>query len=30
MSQLKRLNFKGQIQNEIGFSYLGDLGVDLI
>jgi len=22
MSQLKTLNFKGQIQNEIGFSYL--------
>jgi hypothetical protein len=30
MSQLKRLNLKGQIQNEIGFSYLGHLGVDLI
>jgi hypothetical protein len=30
MSQLKRLNFKGQIQNEIGFSYLGHLGVGLI
>jgi hypothetical protein len=30
MNQLKRLNLKGQIQNEIGFSYLGHLGVDLI
>jgi len=30
MSQLKRLNFKGQIHNEIGFSYLGHLGVSLI
>jgi hypothetical protein len=26
MNQLKRLNLKGQIQNEIGFSYLGQLG----
>jgi len=30
MSQLKRLNFKGQIQNEIGFPYLGHIGVSLI
>jgi hypothetical protein len=30
MNQLKRLNFKGQIQNEIGFSYLDRLGVSLI
>jgi len=30
MNQLKRLNLKGQIQNEIRFSYLGHLGVDLI
>jgi hypothetical protein len=32
MSQLKKLNLKGQIQNEneIGFSYLGHLGVGLI
>jgi len=30
MSQLERLNFKGQIQNEIEFSYLGHLGVGLI
>jgi hypothetical protein len=30
MSQFKRLNLKGQIQNEIGFSYLGHLGVGLI
>jgi hypothetical protein len=26
MSQLKRLNLKGQIQNEIRISYLGHLG----
>jgi hypothetical protein len=30
MSQLKRFNLKGQIQNEIGFSYLGHLDVGLI
>jgi hypothetical protein len=30
MSQLKRLNLKGQIQNELGFSYLSHLGVGLI
>jgi len=30
MSQLKKLNLKSQIQNEIGFSYLGHLGVGLI
>jgi len=30
MSQLKRLNLKGQIQNEIGFPYLGHLSVGLI
>ncbi len=30
ISQMKRLNLKGQIQNEIGFSYLGHLGVSLI
>jgi len=30
MNQLKRFNFEGQIQNEIGFSYLGHLGVGLI
>jgi hypothetical protein len=30
MSQLKRFNLKGQIQNEIGFSYVCHLGVDLI
>jgi len=30
MRELKRLNLKGQIQNEIGFSYLGHLGVSLI
>jgi hypothetical protein len=30
MNQLKRFNLKGQIQNEIGFSYLGHLGVGLI
>jgi hypothetical protein len=30
MSQLKRFNLKGQIQNKIGFSYLGHLGVGLI
>jgi len=30
MNQLKSLNLKGQIQNEIGFSYLGHLGVNLI
>jgi hypothetical protein len=30
MNQLKGLNLKGQIQNEIGFSYLGHLGVGLI
>jgi hypothetical protein len=29
MSQLKRLNLKGQIQNEIGFLYLGHIGVGL-
>jgi hypothetical protein len=29
MNQLKRLDVKGQIQNEIGFSYLGHLGVGL-
>jgi hypothetical protein len=30
MNQLKRLNFKGQIQNEIGFSYPSHLsGVHL-
>jgi hypothetical protein len=30
MSQLKRFNLKGQIQNEIGVSYLVHLGVGLI
>ncbi len=30
MDQLKRFNFKGQIQNEIGFCYLGHLGVGII
>jgi hypothetical protein len=30
MNQLKRLNLKGQIQNEIGSSYLGHLGLGLI
>jgi hypothetical protein len=30
MNQLKRLNLKGQIQNEIGFFYLGHLGVGVI
>jgi hypothetical protein len=30
MNQMKRLNLKGRIQNKIGFSYLGHLGVDLI
>jgi hypothetical protein len=30
MIQLKRLNLKSQSQNEIGFSYLGHLGVGLI
>jgi hypothetical protein len=30
MSQVKKLNLKGQIQNEIGFFYLGNLGVGLI
>jgi hypothetical protein len=30
MNQLNRLNLKGEIQNEIGFSYLGHLGVGLI
>jgi hypothetical protein len=30
MSQLGRFNLKGQIQNEIGFSYLGHLDVNLI
>jgi hypothetical protein len=30
MSQLRRLNVKDQIQNEIGFSYLGHLSVGLI
>jgi hypothetical protein len=30
MSQLEKLNFKSQIQNEIGFSYLGHLDVGLI
>jgi hypothetical protein len=30
VEQFKRLNLKGQIQNEIGFSYLGHLGVGLI
>jgi len=30
MSQVKRFNLKGQIQNEIGFSYIGHLGVGLI
>jgi hypothetical protein len=30
MSQLKRFNLKGQIQNEIGYSYLGHLDVGLI
>jgi hypothetical protein len=29
MSQLKMLNLKGQIQNEIGISYLHHLGVGL-
>jgi hypothetical protein len=29
MNQLKRLNRKGQIQNEIRSSYLGHLGVGL-
>jgi hypothetical protein len=28
--QLKKFNLKGEIQNEIGFSYLGHLGVGLI
>jgi hypothetical protein len=27
---LKRFNLKGKIQNEIGFSFLGHLGVGLI
>jgi hypothetical protein len=27
---LGRFNLKGQIQNEIGFSYLGHLGISLI
>jgi hypothetical protein len=27
---IERLNLKGQIQNEIGFSYLCHLGVSLI
>jgi hypothetical protein len=30
MSQLKMLNLKDQIQNEVGSSYLGHLGVSLI
>jgi hypothetical protein len=30
MNQLKRPNLKGQIQNEIEFSYLVHLGVGLI
>jgi len=30
MNQLKRLNLKGQVQNEIGFTYLGHLGVGFI
>jgi hypothetical protein len=30
MSQLRRLNLKGQFQNEIGFSYLVHLSVGLI
>jgi hypothetical protein len=30
MNQLKSFNLKGQIQNEIEFSYLGHLGVGLI
>jgi hypothetical protein len=30
MNQLKKFNLKSQIQNEIGFSYLGHLGVRLI
>jgi hypothetical protein len=30
MNRLKRLNLEGQIQNEIGFAYLGHLGVGLI
>jgi len=30
MNQSKWLNLKGQIQNEIGFSHLGHLGVGLI
>jgi hypothetical protein len=30
MRQLKRLNLKSQIQNEIWFSYLNHLGVGLI
>jgi hypothetical protein len=30
MSQLKKFKFKGQIQNEIGYSYLGHLNVSLI
>jgi hypothetical protein len=30
MNQLKRLNLNDQIKNEIGFSYLGHLGVGLI
>jgi len=30
MKELKRLNLKGQIQNEMGFSYLGHIGVSLI
>jgi hypothetical protein len=30
MNQLKMLNLKGQIQNEIRFSYLGHLSVGLI
>jgi hypothetical protein len=30
MNQLKRLNFKGQIQNEIESSYLSHVGVGLL
>jgi hypothetical protein len=30
MGQFKRLNIKNQIQNKIGFFYLGHLGVGLI
>jgi hypothetical protein len=29
MNELKRFNLKGEIQNEIGFSYLGHLGAGI-